>query len=757
MKNLGDEDFDYGISAEPETAFIINRELNMARRIVEETASNLFLTGKAGTGKTTFLRQLRETSRKRIAVLAPTGVAAINAGGMTMHSFFQLPFSPYVPGRGFIGEEKRFFRFGREKRRLIASLDLIVIDEISMVRPDTLDAIDSILRKFRNPGLPFGGTQLLLIGDLRQLAPVVRPDEWEMLRQHYRSPYFFESHALRESGFLTVELRTIYRQEEQDFISLLNAVREGKATPDVLDRLNSLCVAQGKETEENNPPIKLTSHNHISDRTNSEKLQALDGEPAVFEARVTGHFPESSFPVDRFLSIKKGARVMFIKNDSGPLRQYYNGMIGTVTEIGPDTVTVSPDETPDEIITGYEDWENITYEVDEQTKEITTKIDGVFSQIPLRLAWSITIHKSQGLTFDRAVIDAGRSFAPGQLYVALSRCRSLKGLRLESMVPPSAVIIDRDVNAFIDESRKNIPDDSTLSMLRDEYFRKLLCELFCFRNLRQAFSDFARCVKEYVAPIHTELFAAYAEAEQTVTEKIADVGDRFVHLYASHRIDADSISANEQFNAKIKGGCSYFLDRLASVSELCGRTPLSIDNRQYAARLEKAADILEFEIKLKRAILKGFTEESFSPASYLRLKADAVLDFKEKDNPEPEKRSRGRQKTAKTSKEKTPKKPKGYSERESLKLYREGHEIREIAEIRSLTPATIVIHLAKMAEAGEIDPQTFITSDKLAQLKAIYEETRGTDPAAFRIRALESADELDLSIFFECVVRRKIL
>ena len=453
MKHIDDDDFGFDIASEPEAAMQINRELDLARRIVEETGANLFLTGKAGTGKTTFLKRLRDASRKRMVVLAPTGVAAINAGGMTLHSFFQLPFSPFVPGRGFLGEEKRFYRMSKEKRRLISSLDLIVIDEISMVRPDTLDGVDRLLRRMRGIDRPFGGIQLLLIGDLRQLAPVVRPDEWEMLRGFYSSPYFFESHSLREAGFLTVELKTIYRQQDPEFISLLNAVRDGNAGREVLCSLNRMC--RPADQEEEIRTIRLTTHNRIADDTNARHLAILPGDAKVFEARIKGKFPESSYPADKYLTLKIGARVMFIKNDTGADRRYYNGLIGTVTGMTEDTVYVVPDDDEyDAIEATFSEWENTSYRVDEETKEIRQYTDGVFAQIPLRLAWAITIHKSQGLTFDKAVIDAGQSFAPGQLYVALSRCRSLAGMRLETPLSPNAVIIDRDINSFID--RKSV-------------------------------------------------------------------------------------------------------------------------------------------------------------------------------------------------------------------------------------------------------------------------------------------------------------
>lgn len=761
MNYLEDEDLDDGFVAEPEIVTQINRELDLARRIAEETGANLFLTGKAGTGKTTFLRRLRKASRKRMVVLAPTGVAAINAGGMTMHSFFQLPFSPFIPGRGFLGEEKRFYRMSKEKRRLIASLDMIVIDEISMVRPDTLDGIDRLLRRMRGIDRPFGGIQLLLIGDLRQLAPVVRPDEWDMLRGFYSSPYFFESHSLREAGFLTVELKTIYRQQDPEFISLLNAVRDGIADREVLNRLNRMC--RPAEPKEQALTIRLTTHNRIADDTNARNLAMLTGDAAVFEARIKGKFPESSYPADKYLTLKVGARVMFIKNDTGAERRYYNGLIGTVTGIGEDSVYVLPDDDNyDAIEVGYAEWENMSYRVDDDTKEITQQIDGVFAQIPLRLAWAITIHKSQGLTFDRAVIDAEQSFAPGQLYVALSRCRSLDGMRLETRLTPQAVIIDRDVNSFIEDSRKSAPDEELLARLRDEYFRSLLAELFNFNALGIRLRDFTRVVTEYVAPIHPRLFDSYRNAMQQFSEKIENVGNKFISIYASGRIDADATLTNSAFLGKISNGCIYFLEQLAPICKLLNDTPMELDNAAYRQRLYTAADLLWFEMNMKKTILKGLTQENFSPATYMKYKAYAVLDDMDvsanamKAQNKKRKDNNSGTKTAATGKlkEKKERKPKGYSQRVTLQMFRDGKSIEEISAARNLTAGTVAGHLGEMVHIGEIrledvipETERELINKAVAQLSA---EGKNASYSILRDRLADSVQPHYISLFSHC-------
>lgn len=411
-----------------------NNDIELARKIIEQTGASLFLTGKAGTGKTTFLRNLRTSSRKRMVVCAPTGIAAINAGGVTLHSFFQLDFGVYIPGMKREGKGR--VAFSKEKIRIIRGLDLLVIDEVSMVRSDLLDAVDSVLRRYRDRTLPFGGVQLLLIGDLQQLPPVVVEHERQLLEANYRSPYFFDSHALQQLDYVTIELSKVYRQSDSNFLDLLNAVRDNRADSEVLRRLNERYVP-GFNPDDSEGYVRLTTHNHLANMVNDRRLAALQGEAHEFEAKVSGNFPASSYPADLKLTLKEGAQVMFIKNDTGMDRRYYNGMMGKVTTIDDEGLVVTPDDGSDPINVEPVEWENTKFVVNEETNEINEKTDGVFCQIPLKLAWSITIHKSQGLTFDRAIIDASASFSHGQTYVALSRCRTLEGMVLERPPPPT--------------------------------------------------------------------------------------------------------------------------------------------------------------------------------------------------------------------------------------------------------------------------------------------------------------------------------
>lgn len=377
----------------------MNEESILAWNIIEKTSANLFLTGKAGTGKTTFLKQLKEKSPKRMVVLAPTGIAAINAGGMTIHSFFQLPFSPYIPGTTFGSGEQKRYQFSKLKRNIIRSIDLLVIDEISMVRSDLLDAIDSVLRQYRKRhDLPFGGVQLLMIGDLQQLAPVVTAQEEQLLKEHYDTPFFFSSNALKQVGYLTVELKKVYRQQDEQFISLLNQIRENRASDATLQALNQRFIPNF-EPPKNSNFIRLTTHNAPAQQINEQQLAALPSRAFSYTAEVEDNFPESSYPADFMLTLKPGAQVMFIKND--PQHRFYNGMIGEV-------IGVKPDEEGDKIIVRSKDsdeefelekmeWVNAKYTINEETKEIEETVEGKFRQYPLRLAWAITITRVRAL------------------------------------------------------------------------------------------------------------------------------------------------------------------------------------------------------------------------------------------------------------------------------------------------------------------------------------------------------------------------
>lgn len=613
-----------GLACQPEAAYQANRELNLAWQIVEETGANLFLTGRAGTGKTTFLRKLRETSAKQMVVLAPTGVAAINAKGNTIHSFFQLPFAPYIPGRGFISGEKRYLNISKMKRRLISSLSLLVIDEISMVRPDTLDAIDSMLRRLRNSGLPFGGIQLLLIGDLRQLPPVVRNDEWELLKETYPTPYFFESLALRKAGFKTVELSVVYRQSDAAFLDILNGIRDGKADVNTLNALNRRCMP-GFTPDDSEGYIRLTTHNRSAAAINDSRLASIPEALYSFEAEIEGDFPEAAFPADRALHLKKGAQVMFLKNDSGTNRRFYNGLIGTVTDISDDRICVRPSTGEDVIEVEKAEWDNTRYIIDEETKTVTQDTTGVFRQYPLQLAWAITIHKSQGLTFDKAIIDAAHSFAAGQTYVALSRCRSLEGIVLDSPIYPGAIITDSDVNDFITGCERSALDSPALDRLKNEYLFTLLFELFDFEPLRRSYADFHRQAREYIAPRHLELEDSMEEWNGRIVKELCDVGHKFAGAYKGADLGAALSAPESKLTARIKKGAEYFLNILDDLEAFMAGMPGDIGNRTHAERLNNTFENLIHLLEMKKLLFQAHRDSDFSLQSYIRAKSRTSL------------------------------------------------------------------------------------------------------------------------------------
>ena len=475
----------------------MNEESILAWNIIEKTSANLFLTGKAGTGKTTFLKRLKELSPKRMIVLAPTGIAAINAGGMTIHSFFQLPFSPYVPGTTFGSGEQKRYQFSKLKRNIIRSIDLLVIDEISMVRSDLLDAVDSVLRQYRKRhDLPFGGVQLLMIGDLQQLAPVVTPQEEHLLGQHYDTPFFFSSNALKKVGYLTVELKKVYRQQDEQFISLLNQIRENKASEATLQALNQRYIPNFVPPKEGNY-IRLTTHNTPAQYINEQQLAALPAQSFSFTADIEGDFPETSYPADFKLTLKPGAQVMFIKND--PQHRFYNGMIGEVIGVRTDEdgskITVRSKDSGEEFDLEKMEWTNAKYTLNEKTKEIEETVEGKFMQYPLRLAWAITIHKSQGLTFEHAIIDASHSFTHGQTYVALSRCKTLEGMVLSEPLSRGAIICSQTVDAFT--SQLTAPTQEQISSLELQYIIYCISELFDFYSIRASYEHLMRCLVEF--------------------------------------------------------------------------------------------------------------------------------------------------------------------------------------------------------------------------------------------------------------------
>ena len=615
-----------------------NPELELALQLVEQTGTSLFLTGKAGTGKTTFLRTLVEKLPKRMVVLAPTGIAAINAGGMTIHSFFQLPLAPFVPGTAYGGDAKYKYRFSKEKLNIIRSLDLLVIDEVSMVRADLLDSIDDVLRRYKDRYKPFGGTQLLLIGDIQQLPPVVKDDEWQLLSQYYDSPYFFSSLALKQTTYCTIELKKVYRQSDQVFLSMLNAIRENRCDAAILRQLNERYIPHF-DPDRNEGYIRLTTHNYQAQRINEQKLAQLSSKSVLFTAEINGDFPEFSYPTDLHLELRTGAQVMFIKNDVSGQHRYANGTIGVVTMLTSAGVQVTVDETGECIDVQKEVWTNAKYKLNEKTKEIEEEIEGEFTQYPLKLAWAITVHKSQGLTFDKAIIDVSSAFAHGQTYVALSRCRTLQGIVLSSPIPEKALISDGLVDQFIRRSTASIPNENQCQEMQRLYFLDLLNELFDFYKLEHQIAAYKRLLDEHFYRTFPALVAKYAEELERYRNELTLVGSKFRSQYYNIVSASADYHADSTLQTRIHSAATYFFDHLQPLVTLLAISHVSSDNKQTEQRRSIVEDALRFDTRLKLNLLAHVRDKGFAVGDYLRTKA--ILNI-EKESPKPAAKQRSR-------------------------------------------------------------------------------------------------------------------
>ena len=604
-----------------------NPELQLAWQFIENTGTHLFLTGKAGTGKTTFLRRLKEQSPKRMVILAPTGIAAINAGGVTIHSFFQLSFAPFVPETTF-NSSQTHYRFSKEKRNIIRSMDLLVIDEISMVRADLLDAIDSALRRYRDREKPFGGVQLLMIGDLQQLAPVVKENEWEMLKNYYETPYFFASRALRETVYMTIELKTVYRQSDTFFLSLLNKIRENQADDEVLNELNRR-YQPGFRPRKEEGYIRLTTHNYQAQKVNDNELASLPGQTYSFRAEIDGTFPEYLYPADEVLTIKAGAQVMFLKNDPSSEKRYYNGMIGEVAAVNDAGMIVRGKDNGNEFQLLPEEWGNYKYVLNEETKEITEEIEGTFRQYPIRLAWAITIHKSQGLTFERAIIDARNSFAHGQTYVALSRCKTLEGMVLESPLRREAIISDSTVDNFTKEVERNKPGNRQLHDMQKAYFFDLLSDLFNFYSLDQAYKRLLRLIDEDLYKLYPKQLAEYKELAPHIKEKIVEVSQRFRNQYTRLINGSDDYAADQGLQERVRSGAGYFRKELEPVRALFEKTNMPLDNKELRKQLNERLQALDDALWIKESLLEAMMGQPFTVTGYLKLKAKVTLSLED--------------------------------------------------------------------------------------------------------------------------------
>ncbi len=589
-----------------------NEKLEMLNRFVQNTDVHIFLTGKAGTGKTTFLRNLADNTHKRMVVVAPTGVAAINAGGVTIHSFFQLPFGPIVP-EAFNGQQQ-IAKLNKTKLKIMRSLDLLVIDEISMVRADLLDAIDAVLRKVRHSSAAFGGVQLLMIGDIQQLAPVARQNEWELLQPYYKSVYFFDSHVLQSNPYICIELDHIYRQNDKDFINILNQVRNNRLDKHNMQLLNQRCCPDFNPNDKDGY-ITLTTHNSQADEINDEKLKSLKSKTLTFKAEITGIFPENAYPTKEDLELKVGAQVMFVKNDPSQEKQYYNGKIGKIVSYDKDEGIVV--QCDDDIINVTPvKWQNFEYTLNEETNEIEEKEIGSFTQIPLKTAWAITIHKSQGLTFKKVILNAEMAFAHGQVYVALSRCTSLEGLVLKSKIQNNVLFNDNTINSFVNKIPSLEPDNELLANEERNFIRLMILDLFSFNNIETQMNRLAKIIRENDNIFEKETVTKILDKRKLFREDIIDVALKFARqvetIFANPDIDFNFLQE------RIKKASNYFFEKLndlENISEFINET----DNKAVNLSIKTVLDMIKEILYVKTACL-NLTKNGFDVEKYLEMK-----------------------------------------------------------------------------------------------------------------------------------------
>lgn len=672
-----------------------NEIFTLAADIVRNTSQSVFLTGKAGTGKTTFLHYIRNHVDKNVIVAAPTGVAAINAGGVTLHSLFQLPFEPFIPN--FEGKKKLDYHFKLRKSKIdmFRELDLLIIDEVSMLRADMLDAIDNTLRRFRNSSQPFGGVQLLLIGDMFQLPPVVQQQEWEELKHYYPSPFFFHAQALENNLPLYIELKTIYRQSDQQFINILNNIRNNRATKTDLDTLNARYNPTFKLPKDERYVV-LCTHNYKADKINAEELAALGGEGMSFEGKVQGDFAENSYPTDFSLTLKVGAQIMFIRNDSGENRRYYNGKLATVSYLSEEKIFVRF-EDGSELELEKETWRNVRYSLNADSGDIEEEELGAFIQYPIRLAWAITIHKSQGLTFDRVVIDAGQAFAGGQVYVALSRCTSLDGIVLYSRITPQSIHTDESAIAFSREERDL------------QYLKSVLANekpLYCAQQLRKVFdwTPMVRCLRSWYELVNEKKIPKQDEVRGMVSQ-LCNRATEQQEIAFNFRRELDRIlSAPDPDVNRLK-------DRVGKAvlyfhKDIQENILLPLENHLNGLKnASKVKLYLKGVNEIHATLLTLLTK--LEHVYYGNIDLTEGLTFERLESPKPEPTA---------GPEKKPKAQKGDSHRLTLNLYAEGKSVKEIAAERNLSATTIESHLVSFIRTGELSVHTLVSEEKIAFL-----------------------------------------
>ncbi len=731
-----------------------------AAKFINQTEKSVFLTGKAGTGKTTFLQNIINITHKRAVIVAPTGIAAINAGGVTIHSQFQLPFGAFIPADMLPMSEQTTFsmnnrhtlraqmRLQAHRKKVLQRLELLIIDEVSMLRADLLDAIDATLRIVRNTTFtPFGGVQVLFIGDLMQLPPVVKHEEWEILKHYYKSPFFFHAQALVDNPPLYIELDKIYRQSDERFIGILNNLRHNRIETADMAILNQYYKPDFAPKPEDGF-ITLTTHNAKAHQINEVALAQLKGETFTFPATIEGEFPESNYPLDKTLTLKIGAQIMFVKNDASGEHRYFNGKIATV-----ESITTKEDVVEITVVLADSDirltlekyiWNNIKFAVSERTKEIEEDTIGTFKQFPIKLAWAITVHKSQGLTFDKAVIDVGKAFAAGQIYVALSRLRSLDGLILSSKINFRGISNDVQVERYAATK----PDkESVIRLLEAEtlaYLKHSILKSYTFAPLNQAWQQHLESYNKSEQNSNKQKMKGWADEQFALLIPLSNFADTFVQQLRSclSKEPIDWAWLNERLTSARDYFVKEFKERIlqllihrekmtalsktkAYIEEL---SELEMTMYEQFQRFQKAAVLVKSVVE-GTEITKELIESAFNPQQrYVLLQAAKnAVSFEKKTLIEPERESD-------SFNEKPPTyKANGLSNtyKLTLDLIKSGKKPTEIAKERSMTLDTIYNHLSKLVTKGLIDVENIISIDRIETIRKAFdsfEEGIGSTP-----------------------------
>lgn len=690
----------------------IHELAELAAKYINTTSRNIFLTGKAGTGKTTFLKYIVENTYKNATVAAPTGIAAINAGGVTLHSLLHLPFGAFVPENITFSPHDNFTqlntpssvvsnsKFNATKRELLKELELLIIDEVSMLRADLLDCIDVTLRHVRRKkSTPFGGVQILFIGDLYQLPPVVKDHEWTFLQKHYSSSYFFDAQALKKDPPLYIELDKIYRQSDTEFIGILNRLRDNVQTPQDLALLNSHYQKDLSESMKSGY-VYITTHNYKADKINEQELQKINEPSSHFRAKLDGDYPDNLFPLSDNLQFKVGAQVMFIKNDLEVDKRYFNGKVGRVTSMSASSIGVTCDEGL-EIEVEPHQWENKRYTLNKDSNQIEEKVIGTFEQFPLRLAWAITVHKSQGLTFEKAILDLSGAFAPGQVYVALSRLTSLKGLKLSTALPQSGLEIDRAVTSFGSNKSDKIGLQQGLTTDRKIFLQELIARAFNFAPLLNDLNYHLQSFNKEETRSAKQQYLAWTKELINETFPLKETGDKFIRQ-ANHIVDAET-DYLPRLLERVTKAKEYFSPLFSGLSE-------KVSEHEKVVRARK-------KVKGYLTELKN-VDQLFSKQNLLLTKIHLILESASQ-NKVLTKTDLSNSVPKKLKPEKVQKTP---TRETSFEMYKKPMTVEEIANERNLVPGTIESHLSHYVGTGEIPVTDFIKSDKLEKILKVAAE-----------------------------------